>query len=307
MKVTLFHTFNLLFLSTSLFLSNSCTKKEFLLFPSSSFDATRAYAEIKDLVTFSPRDAGTPNGKKAAEHILSRLKSFGVEAQIQSFIAQTPQGTKTMYNVIGSIKGKHDQWIILGSHFDTMPGIKNFQGANDSGSSTGILLEIARIYAHCNLKIGILFLFFDGEESTTNYQHNDGLYGSRFFAKQIQKKDQTKKIRAMILLDMVGDESLQLSIPISSSTSLVKKLFKAADHVGCQNYVSLASIDIIDDHVPFLKIGIPSIDLIDFHFGSKPNLNDYWHTESDNLEHLSIKSIEITGTITLELLRQLSY
>lgn len=304
---TLFHTPALLFLLTPLLLLNSCTRKEAPLFSTPPFDATRAYAEIETLVTFSPRDAGTPNGKKAAEHILSRLKSFGVEAQIQSFIAQTPQGTKTMYNVIGSIKGKHDQWIILGSHFDTMPGIKNFQGANDSGSSTGILLEIARIYAHSNPKTGILFAFFDGEESTTNYQHNDGLYGSRFFAKQIQKDGRAKKVRAMVLLDMVGDESLHFTIPSNSSTPLIQELFKAATTTGYRDHFSLASVEIIDDHVPFLKIGIPSIDLIDFHFGSKPDLNDYWHTESDNLKHLRVKSIEITGTITLEFLRQLSY
>ncbi|MBT8045628.1 MAG: M28 family peptidase, partial [Pontiella sp.] len=96
------------------------------------FDGQRAYAEVEALVRFTPRDAGTPGGRQAAEHILSRLESIGVQAEIDTFVDATPEGDKTFRNVIGRIPGKTEKWIILGSHFDTMPGIENFQGANDS-------------------------------------------------------------------------------------------------------------------------------------------------------------------------------
>ena len=110
-----------------------------------AFDGQRAFAEVEALVQFSPRDAGTENGQKAAKHILSRLEHFGLVAEIDTFKDSTPVGKKTFHNVIGRIPGTTGKWIILGSHFDTMPGIDNFQGANDSGSSTGVLLEMARL------------------------------------------------------------------------------------------------------------------------------------------------------------------
>ena len=102
-----------------------------------AFDGSRAFSEVAALVEYTPRDAGTVNGRKAAEHLQQRLESFGLVSEIDTFKDQTPAGEKTFHNVTGRIPGITDQWIILGSHFDTMPGIENFQGANDSGSSTG--------------------------------------------------------------------------------------------------------------------------------------------------------------------------
>ena len=295
-------TIALLLLFASLLFLSSCKEKK-----RPSFDANCAFEEIKALVKISPRDAGTPGGKKAADHLCARLKSFGIKAQVESFTAQTPTGKKQMHNVIGYIKGTTKQWIILGSHFDTMPGIPNFQGANDSGSSTGILLELARICAKYPPRVGLIFAFFDGEESTVEYRQNDGLYGSRLFAKQIKETGISKHIYAMVLFDMVGDTSLHFTIPMNSSLPLIREFVNAADATGHHDRYSLMPTNVLDDHVPFMKIGIPSIDLIDFYFGSKPKSNDYWHTPADNLEHISVESLEITGTIALQLVKQLAY
>jgi len=274
------------------------------------FSGERALAEVEALVAISPRDAGTSNGWKAARHILQRLENFGIEAEIDTFTDQTPEGEKTLCNVIGRIPGKTEHWIILGSHFDTMPGIGNFQGANDSGSSTGILLELARTIALSGEvpNLGILFAFFDGEEGIAGYKPGDGLHGSRHLARGLVQSGEAKKIKAMILLDMVGDQDLHIAIPRNSSPGLVKEVLHAAHATGNRDRFSLSrDLAITDDHVPFLNVGIPAIDLIDFRFGSEPGLNDYWHTAEDHMGHISAKSLETTGETTLQLLKQMCY
>lgn len=273
------------------------------------FDGQRAYAEVEALVRFSPRDAGTSNGWKAAGHISQRLESFGIAVEIVTFADMTPDGEKTMRNVVGRIPGKTDRWIILGSHFDTMPGIDNFQGANDSGSSTGVLLELARMLSSVGMvpDIGIIFAFFDGEEGIAGYIPGDGLHGSRHMAKQLVETGEYKNIEAMILLDMVGDPDLHFTVPYNSSREVVKEVLNAAHATGHRDRFSLSRSIITDDHVPFLKIGIPAIDIIDFKFGSEPGLNDYWHTAADNLENTSAGSLQITGEISIQLLNQLAF
>ncbi len=271
-----------------------------------AFDGQRAYSEVEALVEFTPRDAGTPNGFKAAGHILKRLKTFCIYAEIDTFTDQTPEGKKTMHNVIGRIPGKSDRWIIVGSHFDTMPGIANFQGANDGGSSTGVLLELARVLAGCKPESGIIFAFFDGEEGVAHYIPGDGLHGSRHLAAQLAQSGQHKKTTAMILLDMVGDKDLHFVLPTNSSQSLTKALFEAARSTGLRDYFSISSSSVItDDHVPFMRVGIPAIDLIDFKYGSGPGKNEYWHTDLDNMDHISAESLGITGSVVLEMLKTL--
>lgn len=270
------------------------------------FDGEAALAEVAALVEISPRDAGTSNGWKAAKHIFKRLEGFGVEAEIDTFADMTPEGEKTMCNVIGRIPGKTNRWIILGSHFDSMPGIDNFQGANDSGSSTGILLEIARMRAGTVPEVGIIFAFFDGEEGIAHYIPGDGLHGSRHMARALVQSGEAKKIKAMVLLDMVGDRDLHFILPANSSNGLVKEVLDAAHATEHRKRFSLSrGMAITDDHVPFLEIGIPAINIIDFRFGSEPGLNDYWHTSADNMENISAESLGITGEITLQLLKQL--
>ncbi len=274
--------------------------------PTRPFDAQRAFKEVEALVRFSPRDAGTPGGKSAALHIFRRLKHFGLDAELDAFTDDTPAGEKAMHNVLGRIPGRSGKWIILGSHFDTMPGIEGFVGANDSGSSVGVLLEIARLLADQKPYHGLLFAFFDGEEGIAGYVPGDGLHGSRHLARQVVQSGEQPLYLAMILLDMVGDRDLQFTLPANSSPALVQALLKAAHQTGYREYIARASdMVIIDDHVPFLQIGIPAIDLIDFEFGSAPGKNDYWHTAADDIAHISEESLAISGALTLGLLDQL--
>ena len=291
---------SLALLSLCVFALCAGCKQEALVLP--PFDGARAFEEVAALVEISPRDAGTPAARQAAEHLFQRLEALGIAAEIATFGDQTPEGIKTFHNVIGRIPGTSEQWLILGSHFDTMPGIAHFQGANDSGSSTGVLLELARILSGQSPNVGIIFAFFDGEEGIADYCEGDGLHGSRHMARQLLKSGTVKKIDCMILLDMVGDPDLNFTLPYNTSSALAKDLFDVARELGQRNRLSLSKSNIIDDHVPFLEIGIPALDLIDFKFGSAPGLNDFWHTEMDTMEHISAQSLQITGDLVRGLL-----
>jgi Zn-dependent M28 family amino/carboxypeptidase len=276
-----------------------------------AFDGQRAYEEVVQLVSdYTPRDAGTPGARAAAEHLHRRLSGFGIDTRIDTFSDRTPEGEKTFHNVTGQIPGRSDRWIILASHFDTMPGIENFQGANDSGSSTGVLLEAARVIRAFNRtpETGILFAFFDGEEGIAGYVPGDGLHGSRHMAAELIESGMAEKVDGMILLDMVGDRDLHFIIPSNSSPALAKQLLDAARRAGHRERFSLSPpLAITDDHVPFLQAGIPAVDIIDFSYGSKQGLNDYWHTEMDNLDHISAESLGITGGVLLKLVEQMAF
>ena len=292
-----------LLLSVCVLCNLSCKKEN----PKSSlFSGERAFEEVKQIVAYSPRDAGTDGGHKAAAHIASRLEMLGLSVKLDHFTDTTPEGLKNMINVLGFLPGTSGDWIILGSHFDTMPGIDHFQGANDSGSSSGVLIELARILRDKELHHGLIFAFFDGEEGIANYIPGDGLHGSRHFANQLKEQGELDHYHAMILLDMIGDKNLTFTVPANSDPKLLKLLIAAAERLNVRNKIQLhRHTTIIDDHVPFMDIGIPAIDLIDFNFGSHEYANDYWHTKEDSMDKISPGSLKISGEIVLEMLYDL--
>ncbi len=274
---------------------------------SSPFDGARAFAETEALVQISPRDAGTGGGRIAAIHLETRLKALGYKTVVDTFSEETPTGKMFFNNVLGRLPGNTDRLIILASHFDTKAGISDdFQGANDSGSSSGVLLELARVLSEgAPFETDFLVAFFDGEECRTKYSPTDGLHGSRRLAQQILAGGGAELVEAMILLDMVGDKDLNITIPRNCSKGLVTELFSAAHEVGVRPVFSLGPGSILDDHVPFLLAGMPAIDVIDFEYGSAPGLNDYWHTPNDTMDKLSAESMQTVGDVVLRMVENL--
>jgi glutaminyl-peptide cyclotransferase len=270
-----------------------------------AFDGQRAFAHVERLVGYGPRPSGSPALVRAANYINTQLQEFGLDVQEQVFSVSTPRGPLEFRNIIGRTRagrGGPDSVIVLGSHYDTkwMTNI-TMVGANDGGSSAGVLLEMARVAAR---QPNLWFVFFDGEEAVMEYGASDGLFGSRFFVENLKTKNQLGWIKAMVLLDMVGDANLNITLPANSSPALVQQLFDAARATAHRDYFSARGMVMVDDHVPFLGAGIPAIDIIDFEYGSAPGLNDYWHTELDTLDKLSSHSLEVAGQTTLQLLSQ---
>ena len=266
-----------------------------------------ALEEVRAFLAVGPRDAGTPGAERAANVLADRLRALGVEAAIQEFREPSPLGPETVFrNVLGRIPGRTDRIVLLGSHYDTKAGIPDFVGANDSGSSTGLLLELARAFAAAGTpELEIRFAFFDGEESRIEYGPADGFHGSRHLARTMAADGSLSNVVAMILLDMVGDRDLTLTIPRNCTPWLVSAAFAAARAEGVRERFQLYPYNVGDDHVAFFERGVPALNLIDFEFGSGPGLNDYWHTPADTLDKVSAESLDLVGRVVARLVADL--
>ena len=270
--------------------------------PWRAFDGRRAHAHVQRLVSYGPRPAGSHGLIRSATYIATQLQEVGVDTEEQVFIAQTPHGPTQFRNVIGTTRRQNpkEPLLLVAGHYDTKHLTNTtFLGANDGGSSAGALLELARVASG---QANIWFVFFDGEEAQVEYSDNDGLHGSKYFIEDLKGKQLIPRVKALLLLDMVGDAQLNVTLPSNSHPTLVQKLFDAARDTGFRDYFSLGHRPILDDHVPFQQAGIPALDIIDFDFGSVPGQNDYWHTGADTLDKVSPRSLEIVGQTTLRLL-----
>lgn len=275
--------------------------------PTASVSGERALEEVRGLLAIGPREYGTTNAALAAAHIEARLRSLGLSPALDEFTAKTPLGETTFRNVVARIGPQDRPLAVLLSHYDTAPGIDpGFVGANDSGSSTGILLELARILAtNPPPRCAVLVAFLDGEESRTHYAGDDGLYGSRRLSARLRDSDAAANVAGVILLDMIGDRDLTVTIPRDGTAKLMTLALQCAKDEGSRERFGVYPGDITDDHVPFLEAGFPAVDLIDFEYGSGPGLNDYWHTHQDTLDKLSPSSLETVGRVVVRMLNAL--
>lgn len=273
--------------------------------PKLAIDGARAFEHVRKQVEFGPRPAGSAELARTREYIAGELKSYGLSVVVDEWQAKTPIGERKMANVTAELPGESSDVIILSSHYDTKL-FKEFRfvGANDGGSSTGALLEMARVMATSGQKprFTYRFVFFDGEESfCANWEDcetpdgPDNTYGSRYYVKQLKEKNETKRVRAMILLDMIGYKNLELGRNEVLSTSwLIDAVWDTAGELGYGDYF----IDEIehcdgDDHVPFLNAGIESLDIIQL------SSYEYWHEAGDTLDKISPQSLKIVGDVVL--------
>jgi len=310
-------------------------------------DTTVAESDLGEFVR-EPHPMGSPWQSQLADFIHGRLTGAGIAASIQRFDAKVPIREKDPaygrdgsykrviqgFNVLGYLKSTKQTTCIqiLGSHYDTkiIPGLR-YVGANDSGSSSALLLQLASYFkSHAGtLDCDLLFVWFDGEESVLDdwnraerepYNQQDNTYGSRYFVSQMKpcaltdgdlkasvtpnkkslcwREQMQKPIKELLLLDMVGSENIKISLDRLSTKSLVERLQAAAKSLGLEEHVDSSYTFVEDDHMPFLKVGIDAIDMIDF------NNLDYWHKPGDEVANLSMRSMEIAGQLVSEMIRQ---
>jgi glutaminyl-peptide cyclotransferase len=258
-----------------------------------NFSGAKAFAHVQHLVELGPRPAGSEALEKSRIYIVDQLKSFGWKTTRSEFSAPTPRGMMTFVNLVarfGNQKGPAQ--FLLCSHYDTKTfDTIRFVGANDGGSSTGLLIEMARVLAiNPVLAAKVELVFFDGEEAFENFTATDGLYGSRHFASELGEL--AKSFRGGILFDMIGDKSLRVTLSPDSPIDLARNIFAAADALRQRAHFTYFGGGITDDHTPLNEIGIPVIDLIDFDFPP-------WHTAEDTLDKISAESLEIVGRVAL--------
>jgi Zn-dependent M28 family amino/carboxypeptidase len=257
---------------------------------------------VKAQVAFGPRPPGSAQLQKCRGYIEQQMRGFGYQIEEDAFTAQTPYGPIPMHNLIARKGNGNRNVIALATHYDTklMEG-KNFVGANDAGSSTGLLLELARVLPDSKDSSEYWFLFLDGEEAFVEWSTFDSTYGSRHLAKRWKEDGTVPKIRALILLDMIGDKNLDILYDTNSTKRLMDLVFETASKIGLRSILSNQST-IEDDHVPFIDAGIPSVDIIDLNYG--PN-NSFHHTLSDTLDKISPESMEKVGKLVLAVLEEL--
>ena len=180
---------------------------------------------------------------------------------------------------------------------------KAYVGANDGGSSTGLLLALADQLRGKTLDgYSVWLVWTDGEEAFVKWSDTDSLYGTRQLAEKWQQDGTAKKVKAFILVDMIGDADLDIQKETNSAPWLSDLVYQAATNLGYQSHFFQQTIAIDDDHIPFMRIGVPVIDLIDFTYGYN---NVFHHTTEDTLDKLSPQSLAITGDVVLESIRLL--
>ncbi len=267
--------------------------------PTSRINPTRAFQYVKDYVAIGSRKPGSPGHAKAEQFIKSHLAGDTVE--VDSFTATTPVGEFPIHNIIAKFPGKKDGIIVIAGHYETnYPLSNNFVGANDSGSDTGLMLELANQFRGKQLEgYSIWLLWTDGEEAFVKWSETDSLYGTRHLAQKWQQDGTAKKIKAFILLDMIGDADLDIQRDTNSAPWLSDLVYQAASKLGYQSHFFQVTTSIEDDHMPFAKIGVPVVDIIDIDYGYA---NAYHHTTQDTLDKLSPKSLEIVGDVVLEMI-----
>jgi glutaminyl-peptide cyclotransferase len=258
------------------------------------FSGEKAFAHVQRLVDFGPRPAGSEAIEKSRHYIEDQLRRSGWQVTRQAFTDDTPRGKVQFVNLIAQFpnQGHTAPLFLFCSHYDTKTfDAIRFVGANDGGSSTGLLLELARVIAlHPNLASKIELVFFDGEEAYDHFSETDGLYGSRYFAKQLEGS--AKRFRGGILFDMVGDSSLDVTLPADSPSEMARDIFAAAETLKLRNHFTYLDREMIDDHSPLNAIGVPTIDVIDFDY-------PWWHTAGDTTDKISPKSLQIVGSVAL--------
>lgn len=265
------------------------------------FSGERALAHVRALVSLGPRPAGSPGIQRAREYILKQLHRSHIAVEEVSFAASTPRGRVLMTNYVAKIPGKSREIVVLGGHYDTLRA-EGFVGANDAGSSTGLLLELVRVLAERENELTLWVVFFDGEEAIRQWGPRDGLYGSRYLTNWWQQRGILPRIRALIIVDMIGDRDLKLRRDLNSTPWLVELIWDVARELGYGAHFSDEQLAVEDDHIPFVRAGVPAVDLIDFEYG--PN-NRYWHTPQDTLDKISARSLDIVGKVVLETVRRL--
>ena len=262
-----------------------------------TFDGGRAYEHLRQVVSFGPRPAGSPAIEKTREYIIGQLKALGIPVVQQAFDAKTPIGQIHMVNLIATIPGARKERLAITGHYDTKLFREfRFVGANDGGSSTAFLIEIARALKARRNAYTIELIFFDGEEATLrDWGGTDHTYGSQYYVDNAKKTGALPSLKAMILVDMIGERSPRFFKEGRSTRWLTDEIWAAAQKLGYGSAFVNEITPIEDDHVPFLNAGVPSTDIIDLDYPA-------WHTADDTLDRTAARSLEIVGNAILNAL-----
>ena len=233
------------------------------------------------------------------QYILARLEAAGIATREDAFESETPLGRVRMVNLIATIPGRRTDRIVLATHYDTkLFRDFRFVGASDGASSTAAVLELGRILKTRQNEFTIELVFFDGEEAVVEWREGDNTYGSRHYVEAARKAQTLGSLKALILLDMIGDRNLNIRRDSNSTKWLTDLVWASARTLGYASSFSNDETTIDDDHIPFVRAGVPSVDIIDLDYPA-------WHTAQDDLDHVSARSLQVVGDVVLDALPEI--
>lgn len=268
------------------------------------FDKERAFDLLRKQVDFGPRYPGVPAHKQTADFIVAQLKPYADVVNTQEFRHKVAGKDLDLRNIVARFNPNAKQAVLLAAHWDTRPfadmevdpvkRAKPILGANDGASGVAVLLELARMFAKQRPEVGVIMVFFDGEDYTANPPSSKDMFlGSKYYARHLDSKTKAA-IRYGILLDMVGDRNLRIyqeDLSLQAAPEVVRKVWAAAKSLGySREFVPSAKYSISDDHVPLIQAGVKSIDVIDFEYAP-------WHTLDDTVDKCSPDSLKIVGDV----------
>ncbi|HXE13391.1 MAG TPA: M28 family peptidase [Bryobacteraceae bacterium] len=268
------------------------------------FSGSAALSYTAKAVSFGERPSGSDAIVKLRAWIVAQLKPLGPTVVLDSFTGHTPAGLVPMANIIAKFPGSSGKAIAVTGHYDTkrIPMV-HFVGANDAGSSTGFLLELAHVLARQKHTDDIYLVWFDGEEAVrAEWSEADSRYGSRHLADKWMADGTLSKLKALINIDMVGDKNLDIAPDLNSSQSLRDLIWRTAESLGYGKYFPSQGGAIDDDHMPFIASGAHAVDIIDLDYGPQ---NSYWHTAQDTMDKLSAHSFQVVGDVIVQVLAKL--
>ncbi len=265
------------------------------------FSGERAFRDLEELVRLGPRPPGSQALEEARKYINRQLSVAGAEVRADSFLASTPAGDIAMTNLIGEFQGETPSVVMIAGHYDTakLNGV-SFVGANDGGSSAAFVLEMARVLAHRKNTPTYWLVFFDGEEALRQWSPSDSLYGSGHLAEKLAVEGTLSRVKALILVDMVGDRHLNILRESNSTPWLSDLVFNSAHQLGYGRSFSGGVFPVEDDHLSFLRKGVPAVDIIDL-----TPFTSYHHTEGDKVDKCSPDSLAIVGRVVMGTLARL--
>ena len=268
------------------------------------FDSGRAWEHLRQLVAIGPRPAGSAAIEQARKYIKDQLAAAGLTAVEQKWTDDTPAGKLPMVNLIATIPGARKDRIVFTGHYDTKRFTRfRFVGANDGGSSAAFLIELARVLKARTNPFTIEILFLDGEEAVNEvWAGTDNTYGSRHYVEAAKRDGSLATIKANILVDMIGARDLQIHRESNSTPWLTDAIWNAAKQLKLETTFMPVTSATEDDHIPFLRAGVPSVDIIDLDHYSQ---SGKWHTAQDNLDAVSARSLQIVGDVVLAALPQI--
>jgi Zn-dependent M28 family amino/carboxypeptidase len=259
-----------------------------------AFDSSRAWEHLRQLVAIGPRPSGTPAIEQTRKYIKDQLAASGLTVVEQAWEDRTPIDTVRMVNLISTIPGSRKERIVFAGHYDTKLYREfRFVGASDGGSSAAFLIELGRVLKGRKNPFTVELLFLDGEEARLpDWNGTDNTYGSRHYVAAAKRDGTLASLKALILVDMIGDRNLTIRRDSHSTAWLTDLIWAAATRRNLDDVFLPETTRIEDDHLPFLAAGVPAVDVIDLDY-------EAWHTAQDTLDAVSARSLQTVGDVLL--------